>query len=65
MPKVLALAGYEFPSNSYLHPHPLHGVSHLSRPLTQLERTEKEVSHFWNSPLAMSKDFPHILARKL
>lgn len=46
-------------------PRPLHSLSHLHGPLTQLERTEKEVSYFWNSPLAMSKDFPHIPARKL
>lgn len=46
-------------------PRSLHNLSHLGWPLTQLERTEKEVSHFWNSPLAMSKDFPHSLARKL
>lgn len=46
-------------------PRPLHSLSHLRGPLTQLERTEKEVSCFWNSPLAMSKGFPHIPARRL
>ena len=38
-------------------PRPLHSLSHHSRPVTQLERTEKEVSCFWNSPLALSKRF--------
>lgn len=45
-------------------PRPSHSLSHLRGPLTQLERTGKEVSFFWNSPLAMSKDCPHISARK-
>ena len=47
-------------------PRPLQcSLSHHSRPVTQLERTEKEVSCFWNSPLGLSGDYPYILARKL